>query len=321
MGLIKRLSIGIVALLVTTLLVYETAFRRSYQSSKASQLPLLKETKTEDRSQENRVQYGLFPSRALGHELNYAVQLPASYNTDQKRRYPVLYFLHGLHGSENDFEKRGIADAVTKMRAEKKIGEFIIVAPNGENSFYLNAKNGTHYEDAIVKDLIPHIDQKYRTIPTANGRAIQGISMGGFGALTIAFKYPQLFSSVSAHSAALFAEIPSPNSNDRRSQMIRHIVGDIFGNPPDVELFKANNPIYLAQSNANSIRKANLKIYFDVGDKDRYGLQTGNKILDEQLDKAGIEHEFNIFPGDHGWEYMLSVGDNSYKFLWKSFKL
>ena len=159
-------------------------------------------------SSEAGVEYGSLQSSALGKELKFAVQLPPSYKTDAKRRYAVLYFLHGMFGNEGEFQRRGVAAAVAKLRAEGKIGDFIIVAPAGENSFYLNSKPGVRYEDAIIKDLIPYIEKNYRAVGTPAGRAIQGISMGGWGAMLLAFKHPEMFSSVTTHSAALFAELP-----------------------------------------------------------------------------------------------------------------
>jgi putative tributyrin esterase len=266
------------------------------------------------------VQYSSLQSAALGRELKFAIQLPPSYERDTKRRYPVLYFLHGMFGNEQDFLNRGVAAAVTKLRDEGKIGEMIIVAPAGENSFYLNSKTGVRYEDAIIKDLIPYIEKTYRAGGTSASRAIQGISMGGFGALTLAFKHPEMFSSVTTHSAALFDELPKPSGTDRRAQFMMRLIGNIFGDPPDEAFFQENNPLRLAETNAAAIKKSGIKIYFDVGDQDRYGFQGSNKLLDERLTKAGLDHEYHSFPGNHGWEYMISVADHSYGFLWKNFK-
>lgn len=267
------------------------------------------------------VEYGSLQSASLGKELKFAVQLPPSYKADAKRRYPVLYFLHGMFGNEGEFQKRGVAAAVAKMRAEGKVGDFIIVAPAGENSFYLNSKPGVRYEDAIIKDLIPYIEKNYRAVGTPAGRAIQGISMGGWGAMLIAFKHPEMFSSLTTHSAALFEELPHPTGDDRRSKFMMTLIGNIFGDPPDEEFFRSVNPIFVAESNAAAIKKSGLKIYFDCGEQDRYGFQASNKAFDEKLTKLGIPHEFHLFPGNHGWEYMISVADNSYAFLWKNFKL
>jgi S-formylglutathione hydrolase FrmB len=271
-------------------------------------------------STELGIEYNSLPSAALGKDLKYAVMLPPSYKVDAKRRYAVLYFLHGMFGNEGEFERRGVAAKIASLRDQGLIGEFIIVAPAGGNSFYLNAKNGVRYEDAIIQDLIPHIEKTYRVIGTRDGRAIQGISMGGWGALMLAFKHPEMFSSVTTHSAALFAELPHPTGNDRRSQFMLQIIGNIFGTPPDEEFFRSVNPMYLAEVNAAAIKKSGLKIYFDCGEQDRYGFQESNKQFDERLTKLGIAHDFHLYPGNHGWEYMISVADHSYAFLWKNFK-
>jgi S-formylglutathione hydrolase FrmB len=268
---------------------------------------------------ETGVEYGTLKSAALGRDLNYAVQLPPSYSKDRNRRYPVLYFLHGMNGNEREFEQRGVAAAVSRLRTESKIGDFLIVAPAGENSFYINAKNGLQFEDAIVKDLISHIEKTYRIKPGPQNRAIQGLSMGGFGALLIAFKHPGMFASVTAHSSALFADLPQPTGTGRREQFVARLVGRIFGDPPDDAFFRANNPMDLAESNAALIKKTGLKIYFDVGEQDRYGFAEPNRALDERMTRAGLNHEFHVFPGGHGWAYMVSVAENSYSFLWRAF--
>jgi S-formylglutathione hydrolase FrmB len=269
---------------------------------------------------ENHVQYGSLQSPSLGKELRFAIQLPPSYERDTNRRYAVLYFLHGMNGNEREFERRGVAAAINKMREEGKIGEFIIVSPAGENSFYLNAKNGVRYEDAIIKDLIPYIEKTYRVTGTQATRSIQGISMGGWGALYLAFKHPEMFSTVTTHSAALVPELPHPQGADRRSQFLLQLVGRIFGDPPDEEYFRASNPIFVVEQNLAAIKKSGIKVYFDCGEQDRYGFQEPNKAFDEKLTKIGLAHEFHMYPGGHGWEYMISVADHSYTFLWKNFK-
>jgi S-formylglutathione hydrolase FrmB len=80
----------------------------------------------------SRVEYVAFPSPALGRDLKFAVQFPPSYDKDAKRKFPVLYFLHGMNGNEGEFERRGVAAAINKMREGGKVGEMIVVAPAGK---------------------------------------------------------------------------------------------------------------------------------------------------------------------------------------------
>jgi S-formylglutathione hydrolase FrmB len=314
MDILKQSGIAVLSLFIA--FVSNAAARLLQQPSPASQSA----TPAAKSAADLHVEYASLQSTALGKELKFAIQFPPSYEGDPKRRYPVLYFLHGMFGNEGEFQRRGVAAAVSKLRESGAIGDFIIVAPAGENSFYLNAKDGVRYEDAIIQDLIPYVEKTYRVIGTRDARAIQGISMGGWGALLLAFKHPEMFSTVTTHSAALFTELPHPSGEDRRSQFMLKLIGNIFGTPPDEEFFKTVNPVYIADSNAAEIKKSGIKVYFDCGEQDRYGFQESNKAFDERLTKLGIGHEFHLFPGNHGWEYMISVADHSYTFLWKNFK-
>jgi S-formylglutathione hydrolase FrmB len=114
-------------------------------------------------------------------------------------------------------------------------------------------------------------------------------------------------------------ELPKPTGDDRRAQFMMRLIGNIFGSPPDEEFFRSVNPVFIAESNASSVKKSGIRIYFDCGEQDRYGFQVSNKAFDEKLTKVGIQHEFHLFPGGHGWEYMRSVADHSYEFLWNAF--
>jgi enterochelin esterase-like enzyme len=262
-----------------------------------------------------RVVDGTFHSESLGADVRYAVSLPPSYDADTSRRYPLVIFLHGLFNDEHDWVERGMQARVDELRASGKVGDFIVAAPYGANSFYLNGKDGTRYEDAIVKDFLPFVDKTYRTTGSPRDRVIEGISMGGFGALVIAFKHPELFAAVAAHSAAIFDELPRPPaSGDQRATFRYQMAAKIFGDPPDEQFFAANNPIGLAAVNAAKLGA--LKIYFDVGEQDRYGFTDGNRRLDAALTKAGVAHEFHAVPGDHGWSFLLARSEPAMAFVW-----
>jgi S-formylglutathione hydrolase FrmB len=207
-----------------------------------------------------------------------------------------------------------------ELRAAGKAGEFVVAMPFGANSFYLNAKDGARYEDAIVKDFLPFVDKNYRTVAKPSARLVEGISMGGYGALLIAFKHPELFAGVAAHSAALFDELPTPPADpaDRRAGFRYALAAKLFGTPPDAAYFMANNPLQLARANAAQIKR--LKVYFDVGDHDRYGFQGGNQKLDAALTEAGVLHEFHLVPGDHGWSFLASRSEPAMTFVWNALR-
>ena len=250
-------------------------------------------------------------SRILKRPVRYCVQLPANYATakdanGQLARYPVLYFLHGLGDNEQTLFKTGGWTLIEDLRERQKISNFFVVAPEGRNSFYINSVDGKdRYSDFFLQEFMPLIEKKYRVKPGRAGRAIGGISMGGFGALRMAFANPQLFSSVSAQAPALILESPKNINAAARSgsPVIRALTG-VFGNPIDVAHWDANNPFLLAKKNREALR--NLAIYFNCGQNDDYGFEKGAAALDKQLTEEHIQHEYHSYSGDHSLTYFLS---------------
>ena len=248
-------------------------------------------------------------SRILKRAVHYCVQTPAGYDKagqSQSVRYPVLYFLHGLGDNEQTLFKTGGWTLIEDLRRQRRVGDFLIVAPEGRNSFYINSADGKdRYSDFFLHEFMPYIEKKYRVQPGRAGRAIGGISMGGYGALRFAFAYPELFSSVSAQSAALILESPKDLNSAARSgsPVVRALTG-VFGNPIDVTHWQANNPFVLARKNQAAFKR--LAIYFNCGQNDDYGFEKGAAALDKQLTTEGIRHEYHPYPGDHSLNYFLT---------------
>ncbi|MFQ3591131.1 MAG: alpha/beta hydrolase family protein, partial [Chloracidobacterium sp.] len=264
------------------------------------------------------MEYGVFRSDSLGRDVPYAVSLPPSYATSPERRYPLVIFLHGMFNDERDWEARGVQAALDAARAKGQVGDFIVAIPRGENSFYINAKQGDRYEDAIVRDFLPFVEKRYRTLGTRQGRLIAGISMGGYGALLIAFKHPSLFAGVAAHCAAIFTEVPRPpQSADDRIGLWRYgLATKLYGDPPDAEFFEAHSPLAVARARADAIRTLN--IYFDVGSEDRYRFDIGNQRLHETLDAVRVPHEFTLATGGHGWAFLVARSEAAFGFCWRT---
>jgi S-formylglutathione hydrolase FrmB len=160
-----------------------------------------------------------------------------------------------------------------------------------------------------LQEFFPFIEKRYRVTPGRANRAISGVSMGGYGALHLAFRHPQLFSSVSAHSAALIDKLPSFIGGVQGSPRSR-VLGGTFGSPPDAGFWEQNSPIAMART-ANL---AGLKIYFDCGDQDDYGFETGATALDKILTSRHIAHEFHLYPGRHEYSYFAAHIPESLKF-------
>ena len=262
------------------------------------------------------VQCDAVPSAILGHSVSVCVSLPPSYATSQKR-FPTLYFLHGLFENERSWSDRGGAQILDGLWAQGEAGEFIVVLPDGGKTFYINSFDGhERYEDFFISELVPWVDRKFRTIAAPPARGISGTSMGGFGALHIAMEHPDVFGSVSAHSAALIPKIPDPLPSEGRWGFYARVLQAPFGSPINNEYFDRNNPLTLAGEPG---RFRQLKLYFDCGESDRYGFEAGARALHEKLRAAGFPHEFALRPGDHGWSYLNQYLKYSILFHWQCF--
>ena len=256
------------------------------------------------------VRTATLPSAALGRDVGCAVHLPPSYATGA-RTYPVVYALHGLFERSQFWERRGLAAILDELWARHALPEFVVVAVDGGNSFFLNSTQGA-YEDLVTKDLIAYAESNYRVRRERGGRAVFGVSMGGYAALRIALSHPELYAAAATHSAMLLAGPPRPGQGADPYQLAAF--ARVFGEPPDLALWKANDPLEWAQRADPRIVPA---LAFDCGDHDRYGLGAGHEELHRRLRARGIAHEFALRPGDHGYEYVRSVLPFSLAFLSK----
>ena len=141
-----------------------------------------------------------FFSASVGRTTKYNIVLPRGYESSD-RRYPVLYLLHGLSQNYQAWSRQGVGFYAPLF-------DMIIVMPDAGNSWYVNwakSEGGQQndWEDHIVHGVIGHVDAHYRTIARREGRAINGLSMGGYGGLTLGLRHPDLFVSIGSHSGAL----------------------------------------------------------------------------------------------------------------------
>jgi len=261
-------------------------------------------------SAQSRIDCSSLHSRILKQAVRYCVYLPSGYddaaNKSSPKLYPVLYFLHGLGDNEQSLFNSGGWTLFDDLRSRHKMGDFLIVAPAGDRSFYINSADGSVlYSNFFLQEFLPAIESKYRVRPGRSGRAISGVSMGGYGALRFAFAHPELFSAVSAQSAALFTETPQQiDAASQTGSPLPNVLAPVFGKPINVKHWNENNPFQLAKKNAPGLQS--LAIYFNCGQDDNYGFEKGAAQLHRDLLQEGVNHEYHPYPGDHSGEYFLS---------------
>lgn len=274
---------------------------------------------------QSRIDCSAMNSKILKQGVHYCVYLPSGYDASASQhppqRYPVLYFLHGLGDNEQSLFNSGGWTLLDDLRRQRKMGDFLIVAPEGRRSFYINSADGSvRYNDFFMQEFIPYIEGHYRIRSGRATRGISGVSMGGYGALRMAFAHPNLFSAVSAQSPALITETPRQiDATAHSGSPLAGVLAAVFGMPIDVAHWNENSPFVLAKKNADRLRS--LAIYFNCGQSDNYGFEKGAAVLDDELHKENVKHEYRPYPGDHSAQYFLSHFDEVMEFHSRIFEL
>ena len=242
-----------------------------------------------------RVETIRLQSKLVNATLPYNVILPADYDSAVSTRYPVLYLLHGLTGHYSDWVSRtNVADYAAEYR-------LIIVMPEGNDGWYTDNATITtdKYESYILQELLPDVQQRYRTIEARYGRAIAGLSMGGFGAIKFGLKSPETFVFAGSMSGAFgvtrFTE--KEISSSRLEVSIK-----LFG-PIGSDARKAND-VFEIIKNLTPARISSLPyFYFDCGTEDSSLIFPYNRELSALMYEKKIPHEYRELPGDHSWGY------------------
>jgi endo-1,4-beta-xylanase len=252
--------------------------------------------------------YKTFDSKAAGEKVSYLLYLPPEYETAKDKRYPVVYWLHGIGGAQTGVP--AMADRLTKAIAENKTPPMLVVYVNGMiRSSYVDSADGKiPVETVTIKELIPHIDATYRTIATRAGRMVEGFSMGGGGAAKWGLKHPDLFGSISIIDGALFSP---DDAGGKQAETLKTIYGG------DRERFEANNPWKLAEKNADKVKgRTAIRIVTRTT-----GLSGANQKYHEHLDRLGLANEFYMIPeAAHSPNPLYDgLGDRNWPFYRKAF--
>jgi S-formylglutathione hydrolase FrmB len=269
------------------------------------------------------------------------VYLPPSYATEKNRRYPVVYFLHGYGlNAETSWKFLAVPAGADKAMTDGTAHEMIVVLPDAftlyNGSMYSNSPTTGDWETFITHDLVGYVDGHYRTIANRDSRGLAGHSMGGYGTMRLAMKYPQVYSSIYAMSSCCLMNNPGvpprpPAAAARNEDKEAKAAPPAGGAAIFAKVFSAeaaawspnpqNPPLFLDLPNENGKLRpeiaakwiansplamvdqyvANLKQYralmMDVGLQD--GLAESNKEMDASLTQIGVPHKFETYEGDH----------------------
>ncbi|HVZ20138.1 MAG TPA: alpha/beta fold hydrolase [Vicinamibacterales bacterium] len=255
------------------------------------------------------------------------VYLPPSYATATRRRYPVVYFLHGYASTAEAYVKSlQIPDSIDRAIAAGA-GEMIVVLPDASSKFggsmFSNSPTVGDWETFIARDLPSFIDGKYRTIATREGRGLAGHSMGGYGTMRIGMKRPDVFGAMYAMSSCCLFNNPAAAPAPGQPQVGRGALVNALSaqaaawapnvtNPPGyfdlptkdgavqpviAAQWVANSPLVMVGQYGPALRSMKA-IALDVGDQDPFA--STNRQLDEALTRVGATHSLEVYEGNHG---------------------
>jgi putative tributyrin esterase len=238
-------------------------------------------------SHKSCVRDGAFHSQSLDRDVRYRVLLPRNY--EERGRFPVLYLLHGLYGDYLNWDTR------TGLENYARNLPLLIVMPDAGDSWYTNSATvpADRFEDYIAKDLISEIDAKYHTIRDRHKRSIAGLSMGGYGAVKLALKYPDLFAFAGSLSGALNAA----QNLDAERPDFRVKLLEVFGSSQD-RVRTENDLFRILKSSASADYPY---FYLACGTSDSF--LPVNRALVGQLSSSNILYEYHETSGGHTWEY------------------
>lgn len=236
---------------------------------------------------ESRVEEHTFYSESIGAQMHYYAYLPPGYDVDPRARYPVAYVLHGMGGSDSEWGGYGIYWAADYLLERGEIEPFVIVAPLGDQGYWFDHADGKNYGTYVAREVVAEIDGRYRTIPSRDGRAIGGLSMGAYGALQLGINYPDVFGAIGSHG---------PTIRDYDS-MAAYLGPEMAGRwLQDRDYFARFDPLRLFRERVDVARSLDIEI--DVGADDATWRPVADAFHRELLE-LGIPHEWHVYPGDH----------------------
>ena len=266
-----------------------------------------------DRSEPDGMKYQTFLSRTISQDVSYLVYLPPDYDKDETARYPVLYYLPASGGTPKSGSE--ISRRVDKAIRAGRASPMIIVSVNGlrGNTMYCDSRDGLYpLETVLVKDLIPHVDATYRTEASRERRAVEGFSMGGFGAAHLGFKYPEVFGVISIQAPALLGpDLKQPRPSQAWSRLFPNAMGG------DLEYWQANDPFLLVPKNADALRdRTRIRVVCHIEDDNWLAPQC--ERLHQVLMQNNIPHEFCYFSNvkSHNRAQVLdTLGDSAFDYF------
>jgi S-formylglutathione hydrolase FrmB len=249
-----------------------------------------------------RIETGLaIASPLLGRDVTYALYMPERRGTPDVP-IPVVYLLHGRDDTEMAWLNNGrIAETLDRLIGAGTLPPVAVVMPMAANSWYVDDARGAQgfgpMATAFLNDVMPGIERRHALASCRSGRAIAGLSMGGYGAVLYALLRPELFSSAISLSGSLFSDQPA--EIEQRLPFYNRVLAGIHGTPFDAERFKSWTVFARLEKAPAAVET--LGVWLAAGDRDYASILSGTVRLHQDLRRRNIETHLRIYDGDHSW--------------------
>jgi enterochelin esterase-like enzyme len=235
-----------------------------------------------------------------GHDRDVAVYLPPAYLRHPERRFPTVYLFHGINGGAAEWQTRDIEERIDRLVRDKGVAQSVVVMPDAESLWYVDTA-ADPWRSMFVEEMVPFVDEHYRTVPDRSMRAVTGVSMGGHGAFTISWAHPEIFSSIATHMGAL----SFPPLAGTPDEVAAH-----SGEAPNVQV-NERTPEFLGQ----------FRYYVDACEEDDFRFDDAARAMDASLTAKGIDHTWAVYPtGIHNDACWVPHLVDSFRFHTASFE-
>lgn len=303
--------VHLMKIIVLTLALSCVSLHAQQKPGKKKQPPFRWNNLLPAKYEKERVKHGTFESKLNKAAVGYNILLPEVYEIEKDQRFPVVYLLHGGRpGSESKLLRMAgfVNEAIEKEIIPPTIYVFVNGGPVSHYDYptpirSLGKEVGTKGNSAFAKELIPHIDQTYRTIARRKGRILEGYSQGGRGTLRTAFRYPEIFVAASAGSAGLATELRISREAGKESE--------------DRQFSPGDDAYTLARKYVEKKEERPIKLLLYSGDTSKDFNWEGNVAYSKYLKALGIKHRHLLIPGcgHSSYEAYTISGEELFKFL------
>jgi len=261
---------------------------------------------------DRRLVEGAIDSRIMGRRMAFATLSPPPPHA-LRPDLPIVLVLHGLGDDHLALDDFGLAARLHDAMARGALPPFCAIAPDGERGFWIDWHDGSRrYEDCLLEEVLPAAERALGLDAARERRHVVGVSMGGIGALHVGLRHPELFASAASLSGAILDEEQARRFSRDSSAKWFAPLDRIFGDGTDQEFLEAHNPFAVVRRRGAALGQ---RLFIAAGEHEKPFFADTTRAFHSYLERAGVKHAFEMYPGGHGWRFWAPVMERAIGFV------